>query len=314
MPTLSFLLYLLAVGAAWLLREVYLGWFAPYFFRCVVILPPVLALLSLPAMLSVRTSGAVRSTVRKGQSDAFRLRFAASPLLPPCRVLLRTEIENRYTGEVFRGNFSCFTLRGEAIEMPLPTDLCGQLRCRVTKLECRDLLGLFRLPRKRPEELVCTVLPQPRAPEILPDLDSALDTAAVLRPKYGGGYSEEHELREYRPGDPGNAIHWKLSSKTDTLIVREALERENDRIYVVLSRVGADDRGLETLCWLSGELCRRELPHQIIADRMYAVGNEQEMVDALCSLLAYPLGEVLRFDASGARCVLRVVDGEVRLW
>jgi len=314
MPTLSFFLYLLAVAAAWLLREIYLGWFAPYFFWCVVLLPPALSLLSLPAMLSVRTSGAVRATVRKGQSEAFCLRFAVSPLLPPCRVLVRTEIENRYTGEVIREKYSRITLRGEEVEMPLPTGLCGQLRCRVTKLECRDILGLFRLPRRAPEEQICTVLPLPRAPEKLPDLDAALDTAAVLRPKYGGGYSEEHELREYRPGDPGNAIHWKLSSKTDTLIVREALERENDRIYVVLSRVGAEDRGLESLCWLSGELCRRELPHQIIADRMYAVGNEQELVEALCSLLSYPLGEVLRFDASGARCVLRVVDGEVQLW
>jgi uncharacterized protein (DUF58 family) len=314
MPTLSFLFYLLAVGAAWLLREIYLGWFAPYFFWCVVILPPALSLLSLPAMLSVRTNNAVRATVRKGQRDYFRLTFSVPPLLPPCRVLIRTEIENCYTGEAFRGKYSCITLQGEEIEVPLPTGLCGQLRCRVTKLECRDILGLFRLPRKVPEEQVCTVLPLPREPEKLPDLDAALDTAAVLRPKYGGGYSEEHELREYCPGDPGNAIHWKLSSKTDTLIVREALERENDRIYVVLGRVGAEDRGLETLYWLSGELCRRELPHQIIADRMYTVGNEQETVEALCSLLAYPLGEVLRFDASGARCVLRVVDGEVQLW
>lgn len=314
MPTFSFLLYLLAVAAAWLLREIYLGWFAPYFFWCVVILPPVLSLLSLPAMLCLRTESAVRPTVRKGQEDRFRLSFAAPPLLPPCRVLVHTEIENRYTGEVFRTKQSCLGLGGEAIELPLPTGLCGQLRCRVSRLECRDILGLFRLKRRAPEELVCTVLPLPREPEKKPDLDAALDTAAVLRPKYGGGYSEEHELREYRPGDPANAIHWKLSSKTDTLIVREALERENDRIYVVLGRVGAEDRGLETLCWLSGELCRRELPHSIIADRMYAVGNEQESVEALCSLLSYPLDEVLRFDASGARCVLRVVDGEVQLW
>ena len=195
----------------------------------------------------------------------------------------------------------------------MPTGLCGQLRCRVARLECRDILGMFRIGRKAPEEQICTVLPVPKAPDAMPDLDAALDSSPVLRPKYGGGYSEEHELREYRPGDPANAIHWKLSSKTDSLIVREALERENDQIYVVLSRVGVGDRGLETLCWLSGELCRRELPHRILADRSYPVGNEQEATEALCALLSAPLGEVLRFDAAAARCVLRVVDGEVQL-
>lgn len=314
MPTIHFLFYLLAIGGAWLLREVYLGWFGPFFYFCVLILPPVIALLSLPAMLTARTEVSLPGTVRKGEQETLQLAFSRAPLLPPGRMLVYTEIVNRYTGERWRAKYSCLSMKTEKIAIPLPTALCGQLQIRITRLEARDLLGMIRLRRRAPEPALCTVLPVPKAPDQIPDLDAALDTAAVLRPKYGGGFSEDHELREYRPGDPANAIHWKLSSKTDTLIVREALERENDQIYVVLSRVGADDRGLETLCWLSDELCRRELAHHIIADRSYAVGNEQETVDALCALLSAPLGEVLRFDASGARCVLRVVDGEVRLW
>ena len=147
----------------------------------------------------------------------------------------------------------------------------------------------------------------------MPDLDSVLETAPVLSPKYGGGYSEEHELREYRPGDAGNSIHWKLSSKTDELIVREALERENDRIFLVLSRVGAGDRGLEVLFWLSSELCRRELSHTIVADRLYEVANESDAVEAMCALLASPIGEPRRFDASMARCIFRISSGEVFL-
>ena len=314
MPTPAFLLYLLAVAAAWILRLSYIGWFGPYLLSCVIFVPIVLSLLSFPAMFSLKTELKLRPTVTKGSAESLRLRFALSPLLPSCRVIAAAEIENRFTGERKRLRLETADPATEELAFALPTGMCGQLRCRVLRIECRDLLGLFRIRRRLPDEMLCTVLPIPAAPDMAPDLDASLETAPILKPKYGGGYSEEHELREYRPGDSVNTIHWKLSSKMDELIVREPLDRENDQIYLVLSRVGADDRGLEVLCWLSGELCRRELSHCIIADRLYPVGNERETVEALCSMLAAPLAEPMRFDASMARCVFRIVDGEVRLW
>ena len=314
MPTSAFLLYLAAVVAAWLFRLSYLGWFGPYLLSCVIIVPLFVSFLSFPAMFSLKTDAKVSHTVTKGSEDSLLLRFALSPLLPSCRVIAAVEIENRYTGGRIRLRLDTADPAAEELAFSLPTGMCGQLRCRVLRIECRDLLGLFRIRRRLPAEMLCTVLPYPAAPDTLPDLDASLETAPILKPKYGGGYSEEHELREYRPGDSVNTIHWKLSSKMDELIVREPLDRENDQIFVVLSRVGADDRGLEVLYWLSGELCRRELSHCIIADRLYPVSNEQEAADALCSLLAAPLAEPIRFDASMARCVFRIVDGEVRLW
>ena len=252
--------------------------------------------------------------MRRGSEAGLIYSFSLPRLLPACRVSLRAEIENRYTGERYRFQEECDDTHGSQIVIDLPTTWCGQLRCRTVRLECRDLLGLIRIRRKVPAELICTVLPAALAPDTAPDLDAALDSAPVLRPKYGGGYSEEHELREYRPGDSANSIHWKLSSKTDALIVREAMTRENDRIYIVLSRVGANDRGLEVLFWLSSELCRRELAHWIVSDRFYSVSNENEIVEALCALLSSPLGSAQRFDASRARCVFRITDGEVSLW
>lgn len=314
MPTPAFLLYLLAVGAAWILRLSYLGWFGPYFLSCVIVVPLFISLLSIPAMLSLKPETELRPTVTKGSEEFLRQSFALSPLLPPCRVIVAAEIENRYTGEIHRLRLETANPGGEELAFELPTAMCGQLRCHILRIECRDLLGLFRFRRKALDEMTCTVLPAPVAPDAAPDLDASMETAPILKPKYGGGYSEEHELREYRPGDSVNTIHWKLSSKMDSLIVREPLDRENDQIFLVLSRVGADDRGLEVLYWLSGELCRRELPHCIIADCLYPVGNEKEASEALCSLLAAPLAEPMGFDASMARCVFRIVDGEVRLW
>lgn len=313
MPTLSFLLYLIAVALAWLLRMSYLGWFGPYFLLIVIVLPLFLLALSLPAMLTLQADCRVPVTAARGRPASAPLTFRLSPFLFPCRVTVYGEIENLFAGERWRFHEQIADPARETASIALPTALCGQLRFRITRLECRDLLGLIRIRRRLPAEARCTVLPPAAAPDSMPDLDSVLETAPVLSPKYGGGYSEEHELREYRPGDAGNSIHWKLSSKTDELIVREALERENDRIFLVLSRVGAGDRGLEVLFWLSSELYRRELSHTIVADRLYEVANESDAVEAMCALLASPIGEPRRFDASMARCIFRISSGEVFL-
>lgn len=311
MPTVFFLLYLLMIGVAWLLRLSYLGWFGFYFFLCVIALPPFVLLLSLPAMLALKAESHAPPTLTKGQNGVLRLEFRVPRFLLPCRVTVSGEIENPFAGERWRFRENVADPARETLSIPLPTALCGRLRLRITRVECRDVIGLVRVLHRCPEERMCTVLPPVLAPDKAPDLDAVLETAPVLKPKYGGGYSEEHELREYRPGDAANSVHWKLSSKTDALIVREALERENQRVFVVLSRVGPEDRGLEVLYWLSCELCRRELAHTIIADRSYPVTNEKETVEALCALLSSPIGEPQRFDASLARCVLRICDGEV---
>ena len=171
------------------------------------------------------------------------------------------------------------------------------------------MLGLFVIRRSFDSELSCAVLPEAQQAQV--NLDAALDAVQVLKPKYGGGFSEEHDLRDYRPGDLPNSIHWKLSSKTDKLIVREALDVENCDIFLVLEQPGAHDEGLAVLRWLSAELLRREEPHLIVADSIYPAGNESESEAALISLLSSAMRPPCIFDPRNARCVFRVRGSEV---
>ena len=264
-------------------------------------------------MLRLNLSMEVSPTLTRGSDGRLTVRFRNPSLLPLRRVSLWLEVENRFTGDVKKDRFLYQGLVGSTGELPLPTEFCGQLRCRLTKIECRDLLGLIAIRKKSPEAVICTVLPESRGPAVPPDLDLALDTAVQLKPKYGGGYSEEHDLREYHPGDTVNSIHWKLSSKTDEVIVREPLVNANQDVFVVLSRIGKEDRGLEVLCWLSLELCAREIPHTIVADKLYDTANEAETTDALCTILANPMDKPCPFDPTGARAVFVITDGEVTL-
>lgn len=313
MPILHVLLYLGLIAIAWLFRAAYIGWLGPYLFAAAVLLPLVMLVLSLPSMTGISIHLTAAARVMRGSDAHLTLDFTNRHLLPVHAITVHLEIRNRYTGEVSRQNYLFRNLETSRSEIPLPTQDCGELSCRLLRYECKDLLGLFCIRRRGGSEAVCTVMPAAAEPEQRVPLEASLSTSAVLKPKYGGGFAEEHDLRAYRPGDTANSIHWKLSSKTDSLIVREALIPENSTVYVVLSRVGEHDRGLETLRWLSRELDRMEEDHVIVADSLYPVGNEDETDDALASILRWPLREPCGYDAKNARCVFLIFADEVRM-
>ena len=109
------------------------------------------------------------------------------------------------------------------------------------------------------------VRPKPVPPEKLPNLAHFM--ARQRKPKPGGGFSEEHELRDYRPGDHLRDMHWKLSVKTDRLIVREAQEPVREMTLLTLDLRGTGehvDKTLEELLWLSQWLLEHETEHHVM--------------------------------------------------
>ena len=300
-----------AIAGAYIFRLAYIGWFGPYLVVVVAAAPLLLFLLSLPSMGALHLSLSAPSRCIRGSGAQLRVDFQTRSHMPISCVMVTIQIENRFTGELssqtykFRGILSCNSY------LPLPTGDCGLLVCRISGWECRDLLGIFSIRRRSDALAKCAVLPEPFQPDTPLNMDAAMNSAVQLKPKYGGGYSEEHDLRAYQPGDTVNSIHWKLSSKTDTVIVREPLICENNEVYLVLAQVGANDRGLEALYWLSLELCQMEIPHIIVSAHQYPVGNEEEAQEALASILSAPISPPCPFDRSLARCVFILSDGEV---
>ena len=125
-------------------------------------------------------------------------------------------------------------------------------------------LGLFSLQLRLPDACSIAVEPEPQEPPVLPNLSHFQYRS--YHPKPGGGFSEIHDLREYRPGDSLHEIHWKLSAKTDKLIVREAEEPDLGLVVLSFDFSGTRtqlDSTLRQLLWLSGWLTEREVAHQI---------------------------------------------------
>ena len=312
-PSLSFFFYLLCIAAVHMLRFIYYGWFLPYLELVLLAAPLLVFLLSMPSIFSVRLKSACPESTEQGKDCEAQLSFHSRIPFTLGQVKLRIVTENLFSGDSELTEISYLNLTEESLLFSLPTDVCGKLVLHLTRWSCSDLLGFFFIRKRLPEAVSCTVLPPPAPPQDSFHLDEALNSEPVLKPKPGGGAAEDYDLREYRPGDMLNSIHWKLSSKTDKLIVREALIPENSDIFLVLQNDADVTAGLGILRWLSEELSRRELPHYIVSRELFFISNERNSLLALTEILSSPPSAPCSFDSSKARCVLTVSNGEVHL-
>ncbi len=245
-------MYLAVVLTAVVVYWAYQQWLAWLGLILILCLPVAVLVLSCPAMLKVRLSVECPQWMTLGGREQLRLHIGCPLPEPPVAGKIR--ITRVTTGEVFRVRPGDF----------LPADHCGGLVCRPEKARVYDYLGLFFLRTRRAQPRTVIVYPTPVEIPHLPDLQRYLSSA--WRPKPGGGFAENHELRLYRPGDSLNQIHWKLSAKTGSFIIREAMVPLHNRVLLTLVLRGTPeelDIKFGKLLWLSRELLRQELTHTV---------------------------------------------------
>ena len=126
-------------------------------------------------------------------------------------------------------------------EIPVSKEQCGEIMVRCQEAYVYDLLGLFRVPIKSFGEMTTIIYPQKvqMHVEMSKDIYGRPREEGQIQNRRGNDPSEMFDIREYVPGDDIRAVHWKLSSKTDTLILREASDPSHYNLAVLI------DLGLE---------------------------------------------------------------------
>lgn len=111
----------------------------------------------------------------------------------------------------------------EAFTLPVTPKLCGEVHVRWKKVICRDIFGLCQTELKTLREKMFTVYPGivPIHIFLKRQIKGSLEGEQYYQSRKGNDVSEIFELREYHPGDDIRSIHWKLSGKMDSMIVRE---------------------------------------------------------------------------------------------
>ena len=245
-------LYFLALLGALVFYWAYTEWLSWLFLLLLLLLPAFSLLMSLPAMLTCR--GEIHCPEAVEQDSQVELSWEGQGPYPVSRL----------TGKMRTQNLLCGISQNRQSGDTLPTNHCGLLSIRLRRPRCYDYLGLFAIPIRRGSRLEVLVRPKALAPARIPDLNRCQVT--LWRPKAGGGFSEQHELRLYRPGDPLRQVHWKLSAKVGKLITREAMEPLRHSLLLTLTLQGTPeqlDRKLGRLLWLSRHLLQKDLPHQL---------------------------------------------------
>lgn len=261
------ILYGTALASAFLLQVFYDGYLAHILFAAVLALPILSLLLTLPGVWSLRLRLVPSAPeLIRGKPGRWDLYVENGWSLPLAKLTLTLSTKNKWTGWKMDDRVVCSGLSGGAVRtVSFHTGHCGRLECRGHRLRVLDLLGLFSIPLRPPAPAAALVLPAPVSAPYLPELDSLMERP-MPRPKPGGGPSEDYDLRAYRPGDAMRSIHWKLSSKWDDLVVREALEMRRPMVVLTFDCFGppeALDRVLDRLWAVSTRLTDQSLPHQI---------------------------------------------------
>lgn len=180
---------------------------------------------------------------------------------------------------------------------PFLADHCGAITVSLKQFYVYDYMGLFRFPKGKKEKQTLLVLPEPVPVANLPSLKKYL--AANWKPKPGGGFSENYDLREYRPGDDLRQIHWKLAAKTGKVILREPTIPIRGKLVLSMSIKGTPedlDRKFGQLVYLADHFLSMDLNFVIACGtgtevRTFSIKSEQDFRDALFTMLQLPLTE-----------------------
>lgn len=251
------IIYTISLIASFLFYMAYSPWFSWYLFVFILLLVPLDFLISLPGMLTKTVKLSAPVFLEKNAEGYVRITAAnAGKRMFPVRCLY-TQL--RVTGDDFNAQFrvSCPAAAVGCYDVEIDTAQTGLTVFEVKQVRAVSLLGLFSRKFEAHSSVSVLILPTAQKPQRAIELPRSL----ALRPKPGGGFSEEHEMRAYRPGDPVRSVHWKLSAKFDSLIIREPLvpPKESRLVYVLPWENAAQrDSSLAHLRWAAAYLFKMD--------------------------------------------------------
>ena len=145
------------------------------------------------------------------------------PLLG-CKIKVKVQYKGRNINKIYKRNVCCGGRSETVCEFYIDCPSCEMVTIECMKAGITDYLGLFYFPKKINKTSTVLVMPN------LPQVDLTDKMSYVLNEEEGMIYSQERPgddatevfaIREYVPGDKIRKIHWKLTTKSDKLMVKD---------------------------------------------------------------------------------------------
>lgn len=191
---------------------------------CVVFLPAISIISAALARKKISAKLTCDAVVAKNNPISGKLCITNKGLLPATVYgsIQWINMRTTETGIVNRADF----IRGHRnaeIAVELSSEYCGKLNIQYTDVYLSDAFGLTKFELPDTEQVSVTVYPTCYSLDLLISDGgmSMMDSDHYSQHRPGNDPGETFAVREYAPGDMLKQIHWKLSQKTDKLMVRE---------------------------------------------------------------------------------------------
>ncbi len=155
--------------------------------------------------------------------------------------LTGTSVERRIRASVGGKSAQRIPFRVEDAEV-------GKLFATVLDLTAQDLFGLVAYPVRHVASAELLVPPPDVPTEVLmlEALETTGESVRYSEKEKGTDVSELFDIRDYEPGDEIRAIHWKLSAKAETPILREFSQPLNYSVILLVELAAASAEALQS--------------------------------------------------------------------
>lgn len=223
-------LYLILLIISVFFYILYEGVISLMLFTALCVMPFIMLALNL--YVRTRVSVDVNIDARSctaGQSIPVKIHINNRSIIPiPCaEIVMEYTVSSSNKSEQIRINTPVFPNNVQTLSTHFSCSHFGMAGCRVAGVKLFDMLRLtrLRLSKKRITQQNTEVMILPEALELdnaVSDYsDLGLESDIYSPDKPGDDPSEIFALREYADGDKMARIHWKLTAKTDRLMVKD---------------------------------------------------------------------------------------------
>lgn len=248
-------------------------------------LPIIMFLLLLIARLCTRiTVAPPEALATRGQPISLKIHIKNSSFIALPYLRTTVTYKGAFSNEVEKTEIS-FPLHAFANQtsfFDVTSEHIGVTKIHIDNIYMYDYFRLFRFKFKIKGDYEVTFLPDltPISMDIRPNTLLGVESDVFSKSKKGDDPSEVFVIRDYVGGDKLNRIHWKLSSKQDTLMVKDYSLPINDNVVIILELASQRDENvlndvdtvIETAFNISNFLCEAEIAHRIC---WYDIKTEQ---------------------------------------
>ncbi len=214
-----------------------------------IFLPVASVLFALLSRNRLTAELVVPAGLNRGDTAEVKTVFHNESFFPVASASGELTIQNLLTGtELHQKIHSPVSGRGSDEAQVLVREVeTGQVTITLDNLSTEDLFGMVRFPSNHRLRRVVLVEPDHIPTEVnvseVRETEGESDTFSTLEP--GRDVSETFDVRPYVPGDDIRSVHWKLSAKTDDLVVRRFVKPINYSVVLLVELESASEYALE---------------------------------------------------------------------